>query len=192
MFVGGEEHNFIHVILDNQSELEIWADTSQYAPFSDYSVVGDIENVMMEKLSQLVYPSYQFYELKFPAEIRFSRDKLNRDLFEFADTCSSTLVSLAAINNTDFDAYIETHKTQYNNFGNELNEQLKNHPYNKDYQRKLRYYKDDYYSSTAFWVWKIISLGLAIVCLILFWQNQQLKKYKKQKEKPLSKKLKFI
>lgn len=188
LFVGGEEHNFIHIILDNQSELEIWADTSQYAPFSDYSVVGDIENVMMEKLSQLVYPSYQFYELKFPAGIRFSRDKLNRDLFEFADTCSSTLVSLAAINNTDFDAYIETHKAQYNDFGKELNEQLKNHPYNKDYKRKLRYYKDDYYSSTAFWIWKIVSLGLALLCLILFWKIQQLKKYKKQKEQPLSKK----
>jgi len=80
LFVGGEEHNFIHVILDNQSKLEIWADTSQYAPFSDYTVVGDIENVMMKQLSQLVYPSYEFYELKFPAEIRFSRDKLNRDL----------------------------------------------------------------------------------------------------------------
>jgi len=97
LFVGGEEHNFIHVILNNESKLEVWADTSQYAPFSDYTIVGDIENVQMKQLGQLVYPSYLFYEIKFPSELKFSRDKLNRDLFEFADTCSSTLVSCRSI-----------------------------------------------------------------------------------------------
>jgi len=175
MFAGSENHNFIHTILDNQSKLEIWADTNQYAPFSDYTVVGDIENVMMKHLSQLVFPSYHFYEIKFPAELKLSWDKLNRDLFEFADTCSSTLVSLAAINNTDYDTYIETETAQYEGFGKELNENLKNHPYTKDYHRKLRYYKDDLSTGTS-WLWKVISAGLAIICFVLFWQNLQLKK----------------
>ncbi len=184
LFVGGEEHNYIHVILDNQSTLEIWADTSQYAPFSDYSVVGDMDNVMMKHLTQLVYPSYLFYELKFPAEIKFSIDKLNRDLFEFADTCSSTLVSLAAINNTDYDAFIKTHAAQYESIGKELNQQLKNHPYTKDYHRKLRYHKDEDYSTTTSLLWKLFGLGMALLSILLFWQNQQLKKQHKQLAKP--------
>lgn len=179
LFVGGEEHNFIHVILNNQSELEIWADTSQYSPFSDYSIVGDIDNVMMKRLSTLVYPSYLFYEIKFPSELKFSREKLNRDLFEFADTCSSTLVSLAAINTTDYDVYINTNLQQYEAFGEELKSKLKNHPYTKDYQKLLRYYKDDHFSTTSSF-WKILSLCLTILSLALFWQNRQLKIGNKQ------------
>jgi len=174
LFEGGEEHNFIHVILNNQSELEVWADTSQYAPFSDYSIVGDIENVMMKRLSALVYPSYFFYKIKFASELKFSREKFNRDLFEFADTCSSTLVSLAAINTTDYEAYINTNSQQYETFGKELKTQLNNHPYTKDYEKLLRYYKDDQVS-TGSGLWKILSLCLALLSLFLLWQNRQLK-----------------
>lgn len=187
MFVGGEEHNFIHIILNNQSQLEIWADTSQYAPFSDYKVVGDIDNVMMKQLSQLVYPSYLFYEIKFPAELKFSREKLNRDLFEFADTCSSTLVALAAINNTDYDTYINSHSIQYEKLNKQLNENLKSHSYTKNYHRKLRYYKDDFSATTA-WFWKLFSCVLALLAAFLIWQNLQLKKEQSQKEKPLASK----
>lgn len=173
MYVGGEDHNFVHVILDNNSSLEIWADTSQYAPFSDYTIVGDDENVEMKQLSRLVYPSYLFYEIKFPAELKLSEDKLNRDLFEFADTCKSTLVALAAINNTDYDSYIDAYASRYEKLGQQLNEKLKNHPYTKDYNRKLRYHKDDYTSSNSLW-WKLLCFGFAFSSLILFWQNRKL------------------
>jgi len=187
MFVGGEEHNFIHVILNNQSNIEVWSDTSQYAPFSDYDVVGDIENDMMKQLSQLVYPSYLFYEIKFPAELKFSREKLNRDLFEFADTCSSTLVSLAAINNTDYDTYINSHSSYYKKLSEQLNENLKDHPYTKNYDRKLRYYNDGFSTSTS-WFWKLLSLTLALLSTSFIWKNSQLKKQQTLLEKPLNNK----
>jgi len=188
LFEGGEEHNFVHLILNNQSKLEVWADTTQYAPFSGYSIVGDIDNVMMKRLSTLVYPSYFFYEIKFPSELKFSRDKFNKDLFEFADTCSSTLVSLAAINTTDYEAYINTNLQQYEAFGNELKTKLKNHPYTKDYQKLLRYYTDDQASATP-WLWKLLSLCLGFLCLFMFWQNRQLKTINKQTNESTKSKL---
>ncbi len=175
LYVGGENHNFVHLILDNNSKVEIQSDATAFAPFGDYKVNGNTENQLMKELRNLVYPSYIFYEIKFPAELKFSQDKLNRDLFNFADTCSSTLVSLAAINNTDFDGYFETNIGAYNSFGDELKSAFKDHPYTKDYFRKLRYYgPEPVANESAIW-WKI---AIPFLCLLvggLLWQNSKLK-----------------
>lgn len=175
LFVRGENHNFVHLLLDNNSKLEIKADTTTFAPFGDYEVIGSQENKLMKQLRNIVYPSYIFYEIKFPAELKFSQDKLNRDLFNFADTCSNTLVSLAAINNTNFDSYFETNINRYNSFSEKLNREYENHPYTRDYFRKLRYYGPEIEASNMGW-WKI---AIPILCLIvggLLWQNSTLKK----------------
>ena len=166
LFVGGDEHNFVHLILNNDSQVDIQAATATYAPFGDYTITGDRDNELMKDLSKLVYPSYYFYEIKFPSELKFSQDKLNRDLFNFADTCSSTLASLAAINNTDYDAYFATQMDQYTSFKKELSIQLPNHSYTKDYTRKLRYYGGDFDNGAmSFYKWLSIVLGLIILAL---------------------------
>lgn len=174
LYVRGENHNFVHVVLDNESDFEILADETAFAPFGDYQVVGSHDNQLMKQVRNLVYPSYIFHEIKFPAELKFSQDKLNRDLFHFADTCSNTLVSLAAILNTDFDNYFETNINTYHSFGQELKSNFKKHPYTKDYYRKLRYYgSDSAVTSSSSWKFAIPILGLAIGFLL--WQNSKLK-----------------
>ena len=50
LFIGGEEHNFLHLLLDNHSELTIYPDTTAYAPFGNYQIIGDTENQLMQKL----------------------------------------------------------------------------------------------------------------------------------------------
>ncbi len=169
LFVGGEEHNFVHLILNNDSHIEVKAASATYAPFGDYTIIGDKDNELMRSLSKLVYPSYYFYEIKFPSELKFSQDKLNRDLFNFADTCTSTLASLAAINNTDYDAYFATQLAQYSSFKKELASKLPDHPYTKDYTRKLRYYGGDF-DNVATSVYKWISMLLGILVLgLMYW-----------------------
>jgi len=181
LFVGGDEHNFIHLLLDNNSALKVQADETTYAPFGDYKIIGNNTNQAMKSLGTLVHPSYLFYEIKFPSELKFSQDKLNRDLFNFADTCSNTLVSLAAINNSDFDAYFDTQFEQYQSFGEELKSSYPNHPYTKDYIRKMRYYGNDYESSN--WGWSSFLTALfAVLSIFLFYQNNQLKKQINQSE----------
>ena len=175
LFIGGEEHNFLHLLLDNNSQITILPDTTAYAPFGDYQVVGDTGNQFMQQLGQLVYPSYVFYEMRFPSELRFAKDKSNRDLFQFADTCSNTLVSLAAILNTDFESYFDTQQEQYQAFGKKLQQELPNHPYTKDYFRKLRYYADDgTATSTSRWMWTTFLLAGGVLWLLF--QNFQLRK----------------
>jgi len=169
LYVGGENHNFIHIILDNDTDLEIFADQSTFAPFGDYEITGDAENQRMKSLSRLVYPSYMFYEIRFPSELKFSQNKLNKDLFQFADTCSSTLVSLAAINNTDFDDYYPTFKDTYRMFENELQSNLSAHPYTINYSRKLRYYSDETFANSNI-IWKLLAfvLGLSTLLLVIW------------------------
>jgi len=113
------------------------------APFGDYTIKGDKSNQLMKSLSTLVYPSYQFYEIRFPSELQYAQNKLNSDLFHFADTCTVPLVSLAAINNTDYDTYFDTNIDQYRKFGKLLQSEMSTHPYTKDYGRKMKYYGED-------------------------------------------------
>jgi len=175
LFFDGDEHNFIHLVLDNNSALSIQADVKTYAPFGDYQISGDIANQAMKSLATLMHPSHLFYEIKFPSELKFSQDKLNRDIFNFADTCSNTLVSLAAINNSDFDAYFDTQFEQYQSTAEELKSNYPNHPYTKDYIRKMRYYGDDYESTNWGW-WPFLTGLFALLSIFLFYQNRQLKK----------------
>ncbi len=174
LYVGGEEHNFIHLLLNNDSQLRITADDNTYAPFGDYVIEGDQENSLMKSLGLLVYPSYQFYEIKFPSELRFSQDKLNRDLFDFADTCSSSLVSLAAINNTDYVNYYDAHKIEYQQVGARLRQDWPDHQYTIDYNRKMRYYDSDE-SETAV-VFQYLSGVLSGLLLLSLWYISHLKK----------------
>ncbi len=175
LFVGGEEHNFLHLVLDNESSITIQADSTVYAPFGECLIEGDKANQLMNTLGKLVYPGYLFYEIKFPSELKFSHDKLNRDLFHFVDTCSNILVALAAITNTDFDTYFETRISQYQRFGEELTRQLPKHPYTKDYFRKMRYYGEDVAPTSSFFLQSITAF---LACLVIFlaYQNFQLRR----------------
>lgn len=175
LYMVGEEHNFIHLILNNQSSLEITADFKQFAPFGDYTIKGDEQNLLMKNLARIIYPSYMFYEIKFPSELQFSQDKLNRDLIHFADTCSNSLVALAAINSTDYDSYFKTSKQQYHTILGKLEEEIPSHPYTKNYARKLKYYSGDDESTKAFWLWPILALLLFGASLYLLYQNRSLK-----------------
>jgi len=178
LFLDGENHNFIHIILDNNTQIEIIADQNTYAPFGDYIISGDTENIQMKELSKLVYPSYMFYEIRFPSELELSRNKLNKDLFHFADTCTSTLVSLAAINNTDFDAYTLTKIDDYLDLNEELKTSLPKHPYTKNYARKLRYYSEDAFDNQSMNPWKFGTYFLALLSLGLLYLLISLKKHK--------------
>jgi len=168
LLIGGEEHSFLHLILNNESTVTIKADMAGYAPFGDYTITADGQNLLMKEVADLVYPSYQFHEMRFPSELRFSREKLNRDLFYFADTCQNTLASLAAIINTDFSTYFHTHTDQYSNLRQRLSADLPDHKYTEDYQRKLRYYGDERSSGTVRY-WQMACLALVLLCLLLFW-----------------------
>lgn len=173
-FYGGDDHNFIHVILDNNMELIINSDASHISPFGNYKVSGDHDNMMMNSLARLVYPTFYFHQIKFPSELRFSQEKFNRDLTNFSDTCSSTLAALAAVINTDMDKYHKSNSAYYSSFGNRLDKELQGNNYKEDYERKLRYYYPQIANESIWQELLILLLGGA--CLFLMWKNIRLRK----------------
>jgi len=174
LYVGGDDHNFIHVVLDSDTELRIHSDPTYAAPFGNYAVGGDYDNKMMRSLARLVYPSFYFYQIKFPSELRFSQEKLNRDLISFSDSCSSTMASLAAVINTDMDKYHKSNSAFYSAFSTRLRADLSHNSYNEDYERKLRYYDPDLTNDNSWREFLLLILG--IICLFLAWQNIKLRK----------------
>ena len=169
LYVGGEDHNFVHLIMDNSTRLNITADPHHSAPFGNYGLEGDDANLALKELNMLIFPSFYFYQIRFPSELQFSQQKLNRDLFHFADTCDHVLVSLAAMVNTDMDQYYELESQKYIDFGKELGEKLTNHPYTEDYFRKMNYYTGDTSGiNIPKWVYLLISaLILALLLAVI-------------------------
>ena len=185
LYVGGDDHNFIHVILDNNATLEIQADSTYYAPFGNYNIKGSKENHLMRELIEMVYPSFYFYQIKFPTELRLSEEKLFNSLMQFADTCSSDLVALAAINNTDMDRYYDEHASTYQSFGERLKAGKAQLTYTNNYLRKLRFYADDM-SYIPLWAKILMVLQSVLIVLLayLLYMKQRPKTAPQEDAKP--------
>jgi len=98
LYVGGDDHNFAHIVLKDGESLEIVADPISNAPFGKYEIIGNQANILMDTLSSIIFPSFYFYRLTFPTELKNAENQLQKNLKNFADTCSNTLVALAAVN----------------------------------------------------------------------------------------------
>ena len=187
LYMGRDDHNFIHIILDNDDQLSIKADSSYYAPFGNYTIEGTAENYLMRELSMMVYPSFYFYQIKFPTELRLSQEKLLNNLLAFSDTCSYAIVALAAITNTDMERYYEEHKAFYKRFGNRLVQEMPDAAYTQDYLRKISLYTGTT-NKVPSWIYLIIAIQ-AIVIAYLFFDNVKLKKQQHIKEDQLLEKM---
>ncbi|MEM1119018.1 MAG: helix-turn-helix transcriptional regulator [Bacteroidota bacterium] len=190
LYFGTEDHNFIHIVLDNKSQLTINADKQAFSPFGGYQVKGDRTNQLMQQLSNRVYPSIEFYQFRFPTEQKLSAEKLHQDLKIFSDTCSSTLVSLAAVNYTDFDEYFDQDRIFYEQFGKRLKAALPNSVYTKNYFRKLQYYGFEEMAvlpSWIYWIITLLSLSLLIAsyAAFAFYKKLQLITINTSIEKPI-------
>ena len=194
LYVGGDDHNFVHVVLNNESKLEILAEPAANAPFGKYEVVGDLPNLLMRELANIVFPSFYFYQIQFPTELRFTETKLHTDLKTFADSCRHPLVALAAVNNTDFDEYFDVDRQFYETFGGKLKKELPNSTYTTNYLRKLKYYANvDQADHSVFLLTLIIVLtlygliatgiGIRLYQKLMHFQNQaSLQTLKEEKE----------
>jgi len=169
LYVGGDDHNFVHLILDNATQVNVSADPSSLAPFGSYEINGSDENLLMRELSSIVFPSFYFYKIQFPTELRFSEEKLHSDLKNFVDTCQNSLVALAAVNNMDFDNFFENNKEFYLQFQDRIKADLPNSPYTKNFKRKVNYYLGGEESRTNIWKW--ISFSLLGLLGISLWMN---------------------
>lgn len=175
LYVGGDDHNFVHIVLKNGESVKIISDLSLAAPFGKYQVQGQSANQLMQNLANIVFPSFYFYRIKFPTELKFSEQKLHTNLKNFADSCSNTLVALAAINNTDFDEYFDRDIDFYQNFGARLKVDLPHSIYTKNYLLKLKYYKNE---DSSFSIGSMLVIGLlSLLCISLLFL---LKNYRQQ------------
>jgi len=172
LYRGGDDHNFVHVLLEKGDVVEIYAKPESIAPFGSYEIKGDKDNHLMHDLADIVFPSFYFHRIKFPTELKFTEDKFYTDLKNFTDTCSSTLVALAAINNTDFDEYYDANPAFYENFGKRLKSELPNSIYTKNYLLKIRYYANEEVATSG---WIKLLLGLLFFGIIgLSWKLYQM------------------
>lgn len=165
LYVGGDDHNFIHVVLSNNSQLEIIADDTTISPFGNYDIKGDQDNQLMRELARIIYPKFSFYKIKFPTELRLSEERLHYDLKNFVDTTQSTLAALAAMNNTNWDEFFETDKIFYTSFGERLQTEITTNNYTEYYFRKLRYHSFEDVVRTPVWM-SILLVSLSVLLLL--------------------------
>lgn len=177
LYVGGDDHNFVHVLLEKGDAIEIYATAESAAPFGSYEIRGDKDNQLMHDLADIVFPSFYFHRIKFPTELKFTENKFYTDLKNFSDTCKSTLVALAAINNTDFDEYYDANPSFYEDFGERLKSELPNSIYTKNYLLKIRYYANEEITAIPSWIKLLLGLlflGISGLSWKLYQTIQQL------------------
>lgn len=167
LYVGGDDHNFIHLIINNNSNLEILADSSFYSPFGNYQVKGSKENQLMRELARMVYPSFYFYQIRFPTELKLTEEKLFNELKVFTDTCSSDMAALAAMANIDMEAYYDTDPKFFKSFGKRLQETLPGDIYTDNYQRKLHYFEPPVITKIPDWLIATVLLQSVLIILLL-------------------------
>ncbi len=168
IYVGDDDRNFVHLILNNSTQVEVITDEESIAPFGNFKIKGGKENQLMQQLSTIVFPSFYFYKIQFPTELKFSEEKLHSDLKSFADTCSNTLVALSAVHNMDFDNFFENNKDYYIQFREQVNRDLPKSSYTSNFNRKVNYYlgENDQVQSGF---WKYTSFGFMALSAFLFW-----------------------
>lgn len=188
LYVDGEDHNFVHVLLGKNETVEIIADTTSTAPFGSFKIRGSKENQMMRNLSNIVFPSIYVSKVIFPGERRLNADNLQTNLKSFIDTCQSTLVSLAAINTTDFDRNFEKDKSFYQSFGARLKKDMPKASYTNDYIRKLKYFSNEEDASLPMWILGLIGVLSGIVIAMVM-RNRSLQKQINQLENKLTHKV---
>lgn len=169
LYVGGDDHNFIHLILNNNSVIEVKVDSNYISPFGNYQVVNSIQNESLRSLAKMVYPSFEFYTFRFPTALKLSEERLQEDLKQFMDTCSYPLVALAAAVNTDFDSFYDKDKDFYFSFAERLEEELTYSTYTNQYIRKLQFYQGEPIQQMPLWGYLLITL-LSIGLVVQFWQ----------------------
>lgn len=169
LYVGGHDFNSVHLILNNDSEININTDSTSLAPFGNYMVEGNTENLLMRELSSIVFPSFYFYKIQFPLELRLSEEKLHSDLKNFSDTCGHTLVALAAVNNMDFDSFFEKNKDFYLKFQERVNADLPKTAYARNFNRKMHYYSGVEHGKGGPWKYLSVVLGLLLVLVTGLW-----------------------
>lgn len=172
LYVNEEDHNFAHFILRNGDKIQFDTDPTLTAPLGNYRVQNSAENMLMQELSTIVFPSFYFYRIKFPAELEFSVNKLHSDLKQFADTCQNTLVALAAVNNTDFDEYFDVDQDFYRAFSDRLDRELPRSIYTQNYKRKVAYYSNQDQKENTPFKWLFFT-SLGIIGLLLYVISRQ-------------------
>ena len=165
LYVGGDDHNFIHLILNNHSALEIIADSSYYSPFGNYQVKGSIDNQLMRELARMVYPSFYFYQIRFPSVLKLTEERLFHDLKLFTDTCSSDMAALAAMANIDMEVYYEEDPNFFKRFATRLEKALPGDVYTENFQRKLHYFEPIVRAPD--WLIAVVILQGLLICLLL-------------------------
>lgn len=190
LYFEGEDHNFVHILLQNGEAVEITADSKSVAPFGGYQIKGQSHNHMMQNLSNIMFPSFYFSRIKFPTERKFAQDKLHTNLKNFTDTCSNTLVALAAINNMEFDEYFDRTPEYFENFGKRLKAELPNSIYTKNYLLKVKYYANEDFGFPT-WAKLLLgglSLGILGLLFLFIQAKNQIKNLEDQLNQPSTEK----
>ena len=169
LYVGGQDFNSVHLILNNDSKVNVIADPTSLAPFGNFKIQGGDENMLMRNLSSIVFPSFYFYKIQFPTELRFSEEKLHSDLKNFSDTCGHTLVALAAVNNMDFDSFFEKNRDFYLDFQSRVNRDLPKTAYARNFNRKMNYYSGVDTRKGGFWKYASAVLAALLALMSFLW-----------------------
>ena len=115
LLIGGKDENYIFVIANNRSQIAI-TDSSDKELIKDALIKGYYPNIIIRQIDEIAnYLDSTTFDGS-PVKIELIKSAISEKLRAIADTCSNALVSLYALNKSNYEKNYYTNQQFYRNF----------------------------------------------------------------------------
>lgn len=187
----GRRKNYIHVVMDNKTELEIsTCDPFKYG-MRNCKVLGDPESRMIQQVYNEILPmmyqeNEEYFQLQTETKKEFIQKRQVGVLKEFADTCQYLIPSIMAIQLIDdLRSAFRSDPAYFDRFLSKVRKLDANHPYTVEVVNIINTQKEELYGKKKDHSALIIGL-LSGLCLLLTGYIIYLRNSIKKRSRPIN------
>lgn len=115
LIIGSKDENYIFIIANNRSQLTI-SDSSNKEFIKDVLIKGYYPNIIIRQIDEIANYLDSTTFVGTPIKVELIRSAISEKLRAIADTCSNSLVSLYALNKSNYEKNYFTNQQYYRNF----------------------------------------------------------------------------
>ena len=184
--------NYIHIVMDKTTTLEVSGCEPFLEGMNNCSVRGNPESEILQELYDEILPviyqeRIEAYKIKTETKEEFVKQKHLEVFQEFADTCQyliPVILSLHLILNDDIEKAVKEDPVYFKQFLDKVKKLDKHHPYTLEITDIITNLNPQLKEQKKEPSSKLALLGLGLLCLLLLFQNvylrRKLKKAKSQ------------
>lgn len=180
LIIGGLNENYIALIADRTSKIELKANSFN-PPFKKTTFVSNSENTAFQNVTNLVFTKDSIASKSGLSKRRFIEEKTDEELLAIADSSTNSLVSLYALYQSDFEFNSNSYKEVYKSYLEKWSKV--DNSYLNAFKSKLPVNKRDYTFTKIIFISIVLILIGFCIGKIDFQKNNRIKNLSVQERK---------